>query len=141
MAAQRDVMLRWIEELAKVVARLLLGPGPVDLDLAESQVRAAISQHLGPMAMLLPQLDVPSGAGLLHEADRIFGYAQLLGLLAAVEHAAGSPHARNTHARAVAFGHAALARDPNVPAAWREWVADAERWPPAPIASVSERTG
>lgn len=141
MAAQRDVMLRWIEELAKVVARLLLGPGAVDLELAESQVRAAISQHLGPMALLLPQLDVASGAGLLHEADRIFGYAQLLGLLAAVEHAASSPQAEKTHARAVAYGRQALARDPNAPSAWREWVADAERWPPALITPATDRTG
>jgi hypothetical protein len=135
--AQRDVMLRWIEELAKVVARLLLGPGAVDVELAESQVRAAISQHLGPMALLLPQLDVRSGAGLLHEADRIFGYAQLLGLLAAVQHAAASPDASTTHARAVGFGREALARDPNAPAAWHEWVTDSERWPPAPIGSAA----
>ena len=128
--AQRDVMLRWIEEVARVVARLLYGPGPVDLDLAADQVEAAINQHLGPMALLLPQLDVTSAAGLLHEADRIFGYAQLLGLLAAVQHARGSAQAVVIHARAVAFAREALARDPEAPAGWREWVTEAERWPP-----------
>lgn len=138
---QRDVMLRWIEEIARVVARLLYGPGAIDLDLAADQVEAAISQHLGPMALLLPQLDVPSGAGLLHEPDRIFGYAQLLGLLAAVQHARGSAHAVTMHARALAFAREALARDPNAPAAWREWVTEAERWPPAPTGAATRDAG
>lgn len=127
---QRDAVLRWIEQIAKVVARLLLGPGPGDFDLAAAQVEAAIAQHVGSLALLLPQLDVRSGAGLLNEPERIFGYAQLLSLLGAVQHARGESQALATHSRAVGFAREALARTLEAPAAWHEWLAEAERWQP-----------
>jgi hypothetical protein len=127
---QRDAVLRWIEQIAKVVARLLRGPGPIDLDLAEDQVESALEQHLGSMATLLPRLEVPGAAALLHEPDRIFGYAQLLSLLGAVQHARGEARGHETHRRAVAFAREALHRTAQPPASWLEWLAEAERWPP-----------
>jgi len=126
--AQRDVVLRWIEQLAKVVARLIHGPGPMDLVLAEDQVQDALAQHVGPLASVVPKLDVPSAAGLLNDPERIFGYAQLLSLLAAVRHAAGDPLARETHARAVAFARVALSRAAERPVTWENWVEEAEGW-------------
>lgn len=128
---QRDVLLRWIEEIARVVARLLHGPGPIDFDLAADQVEAALEQHLGAVAPLIARLDVPSGATLLRDPDRIFGYARLLALLGAVRHAQGRPDAVTTHRRALAFAREAISRDPDPPSDWRDWLTEAERWPPA----------
>jgi hypothetical protein len=119
---QRDVVMRWIEQLGKVVARLLHGPGPIDLELATDQVQEALNQHLGAMAPLVAQLDVHTAAGLLHDSDRIFGYAQLLSLLAAVEQAAGDPKATLTRERALAFAEEALRRAPAPVPEWEEWV-------------------
>jgi hypothetical protein len=124
--SQRDVLLRWIEEVARVIARLIHGPGAIDLDLAADQIDAALSQHLGPLAQLLPQLEVASGAVLLNDPDRIFGYAQLLALQGAVQQARGDVSAVATQARALAFGREAVARAGEAPSAWRAWLADAE---------------
>ena len=129
--AQRDVVLRWIEQLAKVVARLIHGPGPIDLALAEDQVQDGLAQHLGPLASVVPRLDAESATGLLHDPERIFGYAQLLSLLAAVRHAGGDPAATDIHARAIAFARVALVRARERQPAWENWVAQAERWPAA----------
>jgi hypothetical protein len=126
---QRDVLLRWIEQIARVVARLLYGPGPIDLELAAEQVEAALAQHLGPLHALLPQMEVTSAAALLHDPDRLFGYAQLLALLAAVQQAQGDAKAPVTRARALAFAGEAIARDPAAPEEWRAWVAAAGRDP------------
>ncbi len=127
---QRDAVLRWIEQIAKVVARMLYGPGPIDLDLAADQVEAALAQHVGSLTLLLPQLDVPSAATLLNEPERIFGYAQLLGLLGAVQHARGEAAALTTHARAIAFAREAIGRSLEAPRAWHDWLAEAEAWQP-----------
>jgi hypothetical protein len=129
--AQRDIVLRWIEQIARVVARLLHGPGPVDLELARDQVQDALAQHLGPLQAVLPRLDVSSGAQLLHDPDRIFGYAQLLALLSAVEQAATDPGAPATRSRAIAFAREAIDRAAPVPEEWVAWLAAAEA-PPAP---------
>ncbi len=123
---QRDVLLRWIEQIAKVVARLLYGPGPIDLELAAEQIEAALAQHLGPLHALLPQMAVGSAAALLHDPDRLFGYARLLALLAAVQQAQGDARGPETTARALAFAREAIARDPAAPEEWRSWLASAE---------------
>jgi hypothetical protein len=124
---QRDVLLRWIEQVARVIERLLHGPGPVDLELARDQIEAAIAQHLGPLQAVLPRLDLPSAAGLLHDPDRIYGYAQLLALLSAVEQAANAPAAAGTRVRAIALAREALTRCSSPPEEWRRWVEAAER--------------
>lgn len=101
---QRDVVLRWIEQIAQVVRRMLAGPGPVDLELAGQRVEEAIEQLLGPLSLLVPRLDVPSAAALIAEADRLMGLAQLLDLRGAIEQAAGRGDAAlATRQRAAAF--------------------------------------
>jgi hypothetical protein len=126
---QRDVVLRWIEQVSRVVARLLHGPGPIDLELAADQVEAALAHHLGPLHALLPQLEFASAAALLHDPDRLFGYAQLLALLAAVQQAQDDSRAPVTRARALAMAREAIGRDPDAPEEWRAWLAEAERAP------------
>jgi hypothetical protein len=127
---QRDVVLRWIEQIAAVVARLLNGPGPGDLDLAANQVEEAIVFHLGPLHSLVPRMDVRTAADLVHDADRLFGYAQLLALRAAVEQARGEPGFAETSRRALAFAREAVTRAADPPPAWSVWIAEAERAQP-----------
>ena len=129
---QRDVFLRWIEQIARVVARLLHGPGPPDLGLAREHITDALEQHLGPLHVVLPRLDLASAAAILADPERIFGYAQLLALLGAVEQAAGEAEADRTKALA-AFepGREAIARSEDVPQEWRDWLQAAEVGPSA----------
>ena len=129
---QRDVMLRWIEQVARVIERLLHGPGPVDLELAREQIEAAIAQHLGPLAAVLPRLEASSAASLLHDPDRLFGYAQLLALQSAVEQAARRPEAEDLRTRAIAFAREAVHRSAAPPSDWTAWVAAAEQPAPPP---------
>ena len=132
---QRDVFLRWIEQIARVVARLLHGPGPPDLDLAREHISEALQQHLGPLSLVLPRLDSSSAAAILADPDRIFGYAQLLALLGAVQQAAGEADAASTQARAISLGREAIARAKEVPQEWQDWVRGAEEQPsPTPAA-------
>jgi len=120
--SQRDVVLRWIEQLGLVVARLLHGAGAADLALAEHQVREAITSILGPLSETIPRLDVPSSAGLLLDPERIYGYARLLGLLAAIEQAGGRPEFGETRLRAEAMAREALRRAAAPPAEWSRWI-------------------
>ena len=120
--SQRDVVLRWIEQLGLVVARLLHGPGAADLALVEDQVRAAITQILGPLSETIPRLDVASAAGLLHDPERIYGYARLLALLSAIEQAGGEQAFRDTRLRAEAMAREAVQRSPAPPAEWLAWI-------------------
>lgn len=122
---QRDLMLGWIEQVGRMVAGLLDGPSP-DLAQASDKLDAAMSQHLGNLAPLMPQLDVATASTLLNEPERIFGYAQLLAARAAVAAAAGDESAAAIQARALAFGRVALARATDPPASWRAWVEDTE---------------
>ena len=129
---QRDVLLRWLEHLSLLIRRLLYGPGPVDLELASRHIDDALQYHLGPMAALVTRLDVPSVAQLLHDPDRIFGYAQLIGLQAAVLSARGDPGAAALQSRSKELAREAIARLPEPPEEWRAWLAEAERVGPQP---------
>jgi len=101
---QRDVVLRWIEQIARVVRRMLQGPGPADVIAARVHLEEAMSQHLGSLALVIPRLDVPSAVGLLQDPDRILGLALLLDLQASVEAAAGdAAAAAKTRERAEEF--------------------------------------
>ena len=79
---QRDVVLRWIEQIVATVRRMLLGPDAVDPAMALPIIDEAIHQLLGPLALLVPRLDVPSSAALLRDPERILGLARLLELKA-----------------------------------------------------------
>lgn len=121
---QRDLVLRWIEQIARLIARLLLGGTQADLAAARDQVREAVSGLLGPLEPLIPRLEVSSASDLLADPDRIFGYAQLLDLDAVIAGATGDPAgAADGRERARCFAHEALARTPEPRPDWVAWVA------------------
>ena len=122
--AQRDVVLRWIEQLARLVARLLGRGSPGDLATARDQVDEAVASLLGPLAPILPRLEADSAAELLGDPERIFAYAQLLDLDAAIGEAMGEREAaRDVRARAVALAEAAFSRAGGERPPWIEWIA------------------
>jgi hypothetical protein len=105
---QRDVVLRWIEQIVATVRRMLLGPEAVDPAMAMPIIDEAIHQLLGPLALLVPRLDVPSAAALLRDSERILGLARLLELKAmALKAGSQAEAAAETLARAQAFELAA----------------------------------
>jgi len=81
---QRDVVLRWIEQIVATVRRMLLGPTAVDPAVADRMIDDAIGKLLGPLTLVVPQLDVSSVMALLRDPDRIAGLARLLELKAVV---------------------------------------------------------
>jgi hypothetical protein len=107
---QRDLVLRWLEQLSLLIRRLLYGPGPVDLELAEHHLAEAMQQHLGPLALLVPRLDPASAANLLHDPDRILGYAELVGLEALIKEQRNDPGAAGLRQRAGALAEIATER-------------------------------
>jgi hypothetical protein len=119
-------MLGWIDQLSVAIARLIHGPGGIDLVQARQKIDAALAQHLGSLQPLVPQLDIGTATLLLNDPERIFGYAQLLAVQADIQDASGGD-GTPSRTRALAFARGALARATDPPAAWREWVAEAER--------------
>jgi hypothetical protein len=107
---QRDVVLRWIEQIVATVRRMLLGPDAVDPAMAMPIIDEAIYQLLGPLALLVPRLDVPSAAALLRDPERILGLARLLELKAmALQADSRAEEAAEVRQRAQGFAHAANA--------------------------------
>ncbi len=122
---QRDLVLRWIEQLGRLVARLLGQGGKAELAVARDQVAEATINLLGPLATLVPRLESGSAAELLADPDRIFGYAQLLDLDAAISTGMGeTAAAAESRRRAVEFARAAVARSPEPRAEWERWVGE-----------------
>lgn len=115
-------MLRWIEQIAGLIARLLRGGSGADLDLARDHVDDAIAQLLGPLAVLVPRLETASVVELLHDPDRLYGYARLLALRGAVAEARGEPDAREDRDRALELARAAVALSREPPPEWRSWI-------------------
>ncbi len=104
---QRDVVLRWIEQIAAVVRRMVFGPGPADLEAARRHVTEATALHLGHLAAVIPRLEVQTAVELLRDSNRILGLALLLDLEASIEQAAGNPGAaEELRARAAEFRRA-----------------------------------
>src|SRR5688572_18947319 len=98
---QRDVVLRWIEQIVATVRRMLLGPSAVDPAVVDRMIDDAIGSLLGPLTLLVPRLDVPSAAALLRDPERITGLARLLELKAmVVERMGKGPDADALRARA-----------------------------------------
>jgi hypothetical protein len=92
------------------VRRMLLGPDAVDPARALPIIDEAIHQLLGPLALLVPRLDVPSAAALLRDPERILGLARLLELKAmALQADAHETDAAEILKRARAFEQAAAA--------------------------------
>jgi len=122
---QRDVVLRWIEEISRVIRRLLYGKGDADLAQAGALLEDATARLLGPLATLVPRIETAAAADLLHDPDRIFAYAQLLALQSALEQAGSHPSHPVTRNRALAFADEAVRRHPEPPPEWQQWIDDA----------------
>lgn len=121
--AQRDVVLRWIEEFGRLIARLLRRGTAGDLDLALEEIERATADLLGGLAPLVPQLDAASAAQLLGDADRIFAWAQLVELRGLVLEARGdAPAGAAARARALELGREACRRARIERPEWIEWV-------------------
>ena len=120
---QRDLVLRWIEQLGRLVARLLGRGGKAELAVARDQVAEATLGLLGPLATLVPRLETASAAELLADPDRIFGYAQLLDLDGVIAEglgdATGSAESRR---RALEFAKVALSRSREPVPEWERWI-------------------
>lgn len=126
MERQRDLVLRWIEQIARLVARLAHGAGTPTEEIvqARAQITELVRGLLGGVAPLAPRLAPSSAAALLPDAEKLWQYAQLLDLDAALLEALGQgDEAARQRTRALAFGEIAAARLPETPAEWKEWLA------------------
>lgn len=122
--AQRDVVLRWIEEFGRLIARLLRRGAAGDLDLAREEIERATAELLGALAPLVPQLDAASAAALLADPDRIFAWAQLVELGGIVAEAQGDAAVGlSARHRALELGREACRRSRIERPDWAEWVA------------------
>lgn len=123
---QRDIVLRWIEQISAIIARILRRDASLSLEVARQYLEDAEAQVLGVLCDLIPRLDAESAARLLEDPYRIFGYSQTLALRSALAAAAGAQaEADVLAARAVAIGREAIARVDPPPESWLEWVAAA----------------
>ena len=122
---QRDLVLRWIEQLGRLVARLVGLGGKAELASARDQVAEATINLLGPLSLLVPRLETASAAELLADPDRIFGYAQLLDLDGAISEAIGEKDAATeSRRRALEFAREGLARLAEPRKEWEQWIAE-----------------
>ncbi len=125
MERQRDLVLRWIEEIAQLVAKAMHGGQTPKEQL--TQARAKIAELtgglLGGVATLVPRMAVESAAALIPDPDRLWQYAELLDLDGAVLEALGEHEASGRmRARAVGFARLAAGRVAKVPPDWVTWL-------------------
>jgi hypothetical protein len=99
----------------------MLGRGsPQDLELAREAVDEAMESLLGNMARVIPSLDATTAAGLLHDPERVLGYAWLLGLQASLCRAGGEEtEARRLEARSLTCYRAAVQLEPDLAGIWQ----------------------
>lgn len=122
--AKRDVVLKWIEEFGRLIARLLRRGAAGDLDLALEEIERATGDLLGGLAPLVPKLDSASAAQIIADPDRIFAWAQLVELGGLVAEARGDAGAGPAgRARAVELAGEAIRRARIPRPEWAEWVA------------------
>ncbi|MGE0553906.1 MAG: hypothetical protein AB7R55_10800 [Gemmatimonadales bacterium] len=125
---QRDIVLRWIAQLAAIIARLLRRDPKLSLELARQYLEEAEAQTLGPLGPLVAKLDAESAARLLDDPHRIYGYCQILALASALTRVEGRlEEAEALARRAVAMGRAAVDRAEDPPEEWSEWLERASR--------------
>jgi hypothetical protein len=131
---QRDLVLRWLEQLRLIIARLLRGERDASTELVEIELDRAIDQLLGGSAALIDRLDAGSAAALLADPTRIFGYAEALALKSALAQGRGAADpAASLARRALDLGREAVRREPLPPKEWTDWIAAMERdVPPVP---------
>ncbi len=131
---QRDLVLRWLEQIRALVARLLRGDPGAQIDMVDAQIDAAIGQLLGSNEALFERLEPESAAAILGDPTRIYGYAQLIALRSAVLGArGGSPAAvAALNTRALQLARVAIQKVDPVPPDWTEWAASIEDGLPPP---------
>jgi hypothetical protein len=125
---QRDLILRWLEQIRALVARLLHGDRTAEVDLIENEIDGAVGQLLGTDEALFQQLEPEAIAALLNDPFRIYGYAQLIALRSAVLGTRGVPpaHLARLHDRALRLARIAVQKADPVPPDWRAWLASLE---------------
>ena len=90
-----------------------------DLELAQIEVDSAVEGLLGPLARLIPTLEARSACELLHDPERILGYARLLALRGALRRARGeNDAAARDDARGLEFHDFAVAARPDLANYW-----------------------
>ncbi|MBM4188526.1 MAG: hypothetical protein FJ206_14580 [Gemmatimonadetes bacterium] len=121
---QRDLVLRWLEQMRLLIARILRGDRDAGTELAEAELDQAMAQLLGGAAGLVQRLDVPSVGMLLSDPDRIYGYAQAVALKAALVRARGGrpEEAEALADRAQALAREAYRRSSDPPPEWKAWI-------------------
>ena len=99
----------------------MLGRGtPQDLELARDAVVEAMESLLGNLARVIPSLDVATAVSLLHDPERVLGYAWLLGLQASLCRAGGEEtEARRLEARSDVCSRAAVQLKPDLATIWQ----------------------
>lgn len=124
---QRDTVLRWIDQIGPLIARLLRRDPTVTVQLAREQLADAQEMLLGAIAPIVAHLDPARAAGLLVDPFRIYGYAQLLALESALEQLDNRPErAAQLATRAIALAKEAINRADPAPTEWEAWVSAAE---------------
>ncbi len=122
---QKDIVLRAIEQIAAMLRAVVLGERPAAADTLRHEIEEATSALLGPMEPFARSLDAESAANLLHDPERIFAYAQLLALEAALEDSSGDvSQAELFRSRAMGLARAAEARVSSPRPEWSAWLKD-----------------
>ena len=95
-SAREDYLLRMIQQLAAIMARLrerLTGASSDEAAEVEREAGAAIGTLLGPQAPLLGQLDVASAVRLVGSRERVATWVTILRLQADAQRTSGRPDA------------------------------------------------
>ena len=109
--SQQDYLLRMIQQLAAVVARLLGLRGGGKVDEALEVVRTAEGELLGPLAAAATAVDTATAAQIIGEPVRIAAWARLLRARAELLRDAGEHEAaEGVAARAAELAGEARAR-------------------------------
>jgi len=120
---QRDLVLRWLEQISALIAKLLRRDPTVDVALVEDRLDDAETQLLGPLRLLLERLEPESAAELLTDPWRIHGYAELLAFRSAIARLKGdASEADDLLRRARVLGREAVRRADPVPLEWNRWL-------------------
>lgn len=115
-SAREDYLLRMIQQIAAILARLrarLTGASGAEAAEVAREAGAAIATLLGPQASVLQQLDSASAARLVADADRVALWTALMRVQADALRASGRADAADRlAARATALEEAARAARP-----------------------------
>jgi hypothetical protein len=88
--AQRDYILRMIEQLGLFLAKIMGARKAGDFELAEREAKAALGALFGPLAEMLEKVDSASAASLLGGPEKVGAAAALYAERGAAREAAGN---------------------------------------------------